>query len=152
MWPVSFAWATLLCIKTIPSYNIYRSWLKRSGFKICSRYFHISEDEENLKMSSNNLLSPYLNRFVTLINQNATAKLELSCIAGKVKVNITHELEQDMNRIHLNQLILILNTQTLWRRMSGYHNSIDFRREQMIGLKKHKIKQNITKRLQRMHW
>ena len=45
-----------------------------------------------MKMSVQELISPYLNRFVILFNQNATAKLELSCAEGKVNVNIFHEL------------------------------------------------------------
>ena len=43
-------------------------------------------------MSVQELISPYLKRFVILFNQNATAKLELSCAEGKVNVNIFHEL------------------------------------------------------------
>ena len=43
-------------------------------------------------MSAHTLISPYINRFVNLIHQNATAKLELSCTGGKVKVNILHDL------------------------------------------------------------
>ena len=38
------------------------------------------------------LIVSYLNRFVILFNQNATAKLEFSCGEGKVTVNIFHEL------------------------------------------------------------
>ena len=43
-------------------------------------------------MSVQELIAPYLNRFVILLNQNATAKLEFSCAEGKVQVNIFHDL------------------------------------------------------------
>ena len=43
-------------------------------------------------MSLQDLIAPYLNRFVILFNENATAKLELSCTEGKVHVNIFHDL------------------------------------------------------------
>ena len=43
-------------------------------------------------MSLHDHIAPYLNRFVILFNQNATAKLELSCTEGKVNVNIFHDL------------------------------------------------------------
>ena len=43
-------------------------------------------------MSVQALIAPYLNRFVILSNQNATAKPELSCAEGKVNVNIFHKL------------------------------------------------------------
>jgi hypothetical protein len=43
-------------------------------------------------MSLQDHIAPYLNRFVILFHQNATAKLELSCTDGKVNVNIHHEL------------------------------------------------------------
>jgi hypothetical protein len=46
-----------------------------------------------MKMSVQELIAPYLNRFVILFNQIATAKLEFSCAEGKVNVNIFHELE-----------------------------------------------------------
>ena len=36
-------------------------------------------------------LAPYLNRFVLLFNQNATAKMVLSCDKGNVSVNILHD-------------------------------------------------------------
>ena len=39
-------------------------------------------------MSVQELIAPYLNRFVIMFNQNATAKLEFSCAEGKVNVNI----------------------------------------------------------------
>ena len=45
-----------------------------------------------MKMSVQELIAPYLNRFLILFNQNANAKLELSCAEGKVNVNIFHEL------------------------------------------------------------
>ena len=44
------------------------------------------------KMSTHTLISPYINRFVNLIHENATAKLELSCTGGRDKVNILHDL------------------------------------------------------------
>ena len=37
-------------------------------------------------------IAPYLNRFVFLLNQNATAKLEIGCTDGKVTVNMSHDL------------------------------------------------------------
>ena len=43
-------------------------------------------------MSLQQLFSPYLDRFTTLLYQNATAKVELSCKDGKVNVNIFHDL------------------------------------------------------------
>ena len=43
-------------------------------------------------MSAQDLFAPYLNRFLKLLNQNATAKLEFSCKEGKVNVNISHDL------------------------------------------------------------
>ena len=43
-------------------------------------------------MSVKDLLAPYLNRFILLLNQNATAKLELSCTGGRVNVNMFHDL------------------------------------------------------------
>ena len=42
-------------------------------------------------MSIQEQLAPYLNRFVILFHQNASAKLELSCTHGKVSVNIMHD-------------------------------------------------------------
>ena len=39
-------------------------------------------------MSIQEQLAPYLNRFVILFHQNASAKLEFSCTNGKVSVNI----------------------------------------------------------------
>ena len=41
-------------------------------------------------MSVQELIAPYLNRFLILFNQNANAKSELSC--AEVNVNIFHEL------------------------------------------------------------
>ena len=43
-------------------------------------------------MSVQELIAPYLNRFLILFDQNANAKLELSCAEGKVNMNIFHEL------------------------------------------------------------
>ena len=43
-------------------------------------------------MSLQDLISPYLNKFVILFNENVTAKLELSCTEGKVNINIFHDL------------------------------------------------------------
>lgn len=42
-------------------------------------------------MSIQEQLAPYLNQFVILFHQNASAKLELSCTNGKVSVNIMHD-------------------------------------------------------------
>ena len=42
-------------------------------------------------MSIQDQIAPYLNRFVLLFNQNATAKLEIGCNDGKVSVNISHD-------------------------------------------------------------
>ena len=43
-------------------------------------------------MSAKEQLAPYLDRFVGLVNQHATGKLEISCKDGKIIVNITHEI------------------------------------------------------------
>ena len=43
-------------------------------------------------MSVQDKLAPYLNRFVTLLNQNESAKLEFCCQNGKVTVNFLHEM------------------------------------------------------------
>ena len=43
-------------------------------------------------MSIQDQIAPYLNRFVLLFNENASAKLEINCSAGKVSVNISHDL------------------------------------------------------------
>ena len=43
-------------------------------------------------MSLQDLIAPYLNRFVILFSENATAKLELSCAEGKVHVNMFYDL------------------------------------------------------------
>ena len=45
-----------------------------------------------MTMSSQEKLNPYLNRFTTLVQQHATAKLEFSCSGGKVTVNLFHDL------------------------------------------------------------
>ena len=44
------------------------------------------------KMSAEAYLAPYLNRFVILLRQNSTAKLELNCKSGQLKVNISHDI------------------------------------------------------------
>ena len=43
-------------------------------------------------MSIQEQIAPYLNRFVLLFNQNATAMLEIGCTDGRVSVNISHDL------------------------------------------------------------
>ena len=43
-------------------------------------------------MSAKDLISPYLNRFVVLLHQHSTAKVELSCEDGKLSVNLFHDL------------------------------------------------------------
>ena len=43
-------------------------------------------------MSIQEQITPYLNRFVLLFNQNATTKLEIGCTDGSVSVNICHDL------------------------------------------------------------
>ena len=43
-------------------------------------------------MSIQEQIAPYLNRFVLLFNQDATAKLEIGCSGGKVSVNISHDI------------------------------------------------------------
>ncbi len=43
-------------------------------------------------MSAQEQLAPYLDRFVSLVNQHATGKLEISCKDGKITRNITHEI------------------------------------------------------------
>ena len=43
-------------------------------------------------MSVQDKLAPYLNRFVTLLNQNESAKLEFCCQNGKVTVNLLHDM------------------------------------------------------------
>ena len=43
-------------------------------------------------MSSQEQLNPYLSRFTTLVQHHATAKLEFSCMGGKVTVNLIHDL------------------------------------------------------------
>jgi hypothetical protein len=45
-----------------------------------------------MKMSIQEQIAPYMNRFVLLFNQNATAKLEIGCNDWKVSVNISHDL------------------------------------------------------------
>ena len=45
-------------------------------------------------MSLQELFSPYLDRFTTLLHQNAIAKVELSCKDGTVSVNIFHDLRK----------------------------------------------------------
>ena len=44
------------------------------------------------KMSAEAYLAPNLNRFVILLRQNSTAKLELNCKSGQLKVNISHDI------------------------------------------------------------
>ena len=60
-------------------------------------------------MSVQELIAPYLNRFVILFNQNATAKLEFSCAEGKVNVNIFHELEAIRQPLPTTPLVLKKN-------------------------------------------
>ena len=43
-------------------------------------------------MSAKDWISPYLNLFVYLNQQNSTVKLELSCIDGKITINLLHDL------------------------------------------------------------
>ena len=43
-------------------------------------------------MSVQEQIAPYLNRFVLLLNQNATVKLEINCKEGRVNVNMSHDL------------------------------------------------------------
>ena len=43
-------------------------------------------------MSALKLMDPYISIFVTLILLKSTAKLEFSCLDGKVTVNICHDL------------------------------------------------------------
>ena len=43
-------------------------------------------------MSAKDLISPYLNRFVVLLHQRSTAKVELSFENGKISVNLFHHL------------------------------------------------------------
>ena len=45
-------------------------------------------------MSAKDLISPYLNRFVALLHQKNTAKVELSCEDGKLFVNLSHNLAE----------------------------------------------------------
>ena len=53
-------------------------------------------------MSVQELLAPYLNRFVFLHQLNASAKLELICEQGKLTVNIKHELgEVEQASLHV---------------------------------------------------
>ena len=47
--------------------------------------------EDNLEMSTKDLISPYLNRFVVLLHLSI-AKVELSCEDGKLSVNLFHDL------------------------------------------------------------
>ena len=55
--------------------------------------FHISENENmKHKISLEELIAPYQNRFVILFSENATTKLELSCTEGKVYVDMIHDL------------------------------------------------------------
>ena len=37
-------------------------------------------------------VTPYLNRMVTLVKQNASAKLEIHCKSGQLSVNFYHEI------------------------------------------------------------
>ena len=55
-------------------------------------------------MSSQEQLNPYLNRFTTLVQQHATAKLEFSCSRGKVTVNIF--MTWELLRKHFLQQLL----------------------------------------------
>ena len=43
-------------------------------------------------MSVQDKFAPYLNRFVNLLNQNKSAKLEFCCHNGKVTVNLLHDM------------------------------------------------------------
>ena len=43
-------------------------------------------------MSVQDHLAPNLNRFILLLNQNATAKFELTCSEGRISVNFSHDL------------------------------------------------------------
>ena len=52
-------------------------------------------------MSLQEQIAPYLNRFVLLLNRNASAKLEINCKEGRVNVNMSHDLE---NFAHTNPL------------------------------------------------
>ena len=45
-----------------------------------------------MAMSPQEQLNPYLSRFTTLVQQHASAKLEFSCMNGKVTVNLMHDL------------------------------------------------------------
>ena len=37
-------------------------------------------------------LTPYVNRLVTLLQKNASAKLEIHCKSGQLSVNFSHEI------------------------------------------------------------
>ena len=43
-------------------------------------------------MSVQEQIAPYLNRFVLLLNQNASAKLEINCKEGRGNVIMSHDL------------------------------------------------------------
>ena len=45
-------------------------------------------------MSVQDQFAPYLNRFIYLLHQKSSAKLEFSCQDGKVRINIFHELTE----------------------------------------------------------
>ena len=48
-------------------------------------------------------IAPY--RFVILFNENATAKLKLSCTEGKFNVNIFHDLGAGKKNLFLKDLL-----------------------------------------------
>ena len=45
-----------------------------------------------MTMSHQEQFNPYLNRFTQLVKEHATAKLDFSCLDGKVTVNLLHDL------------------------------------------------------------
>ena len=53
-------------------------------------------------------LAPYLNRFVILLHQKATAKLELTCKDGKVNVNMSLEKLKKLLQASLPINLLIM--------------------------------------------
>ena len=85
-------------------------------------------------MSSQEQLNPYLNRFTTLVQHHATAKLEFSCSGGKVTVNLFHDLGVVEKALPAAAVKQPENGQVWKKNMS--HRLSGSKREQLKGMKR----------------
>ena len=84
-------------------------------------------------------VTPYLNRMVTLVKQNASAKLEIHCKSGLLSVNFSHEIgsvEETLSKTSSTYSDVLKSNSKLKRLKKELQKGLRKPTTKLMGLKK----------------